>query len=76
MCRRTVAHTGEILSQSAVNIHRCQRSHLYLLSPIRSVIIEKCHDTSIVLGTVNTAVIVIACENIQLIGVTKRIVIM
>lgn len=76
VCRRTVARTGDVLSNSMVNIHRCQHSHLYLMSPLYSVIIEKCHDSTVVLGAVNTVVLVIACENIQLVGVTKRIVIM
>lgn len=73
VCHRTVARTGDILSNSMAKIHRCQHSHLFLLSALRSVIIEKCHGTTIVLGSVDTVVVVIACENIKLYAPCKRI---
>ena len=76
MCHRTVARAGEIVFQSIVKIHRCQHSHLFLLSALRSVVIEKCHDTTIVLGSVDTVVVVIACEKIRLFTPCKRIHIM
>jgi len=75
VCRKTVARSGDTISNTTINIHRCQNSHLYLLSYMRAVVIEKCHNTTIVLGAVDTVVTVIACDNINLIGVTKRLVI-
>ena len=75
ICRRTVARNGNPLSGSTVKIHRCQHSFLYLMSSLRSVIIEKCHDSTIFVGAVETIVNVVACENIQFIGVTKKLVI-
>eukprot|EP00111_Clytia_hemisphaerica_P024951 TCONS_00073507-protein len=75
VCHRTVARTGDILSQSMAKVHRCQHSHLFLLSSLRSVVIEKCHDTTIVLGSVDTLVVVIACEKIRIFAPCKRILI-
>ena len=75
ICRQTVARNGASLSGSSVKIHRCQHSYIYLMSHLRSVIIEKCHDTTIFVGSVETIVNVVACENIQFVGVTKKLVI-
>jgi len=73
VCKRTIARTGEPLSKSTVKIHRCQYSYVYLLSPLRSVNIEKCHDTKIFLGPVETVVNMIACENVEVCAVTRKI---
>jgi len=75
VCKRTVARTGDILVNGSLKIHRCQHSHLYLLAPIRSIIIDQCHDSTIVLGAVEVLVLVIGCENVNIVGVARRVVI-
>lgn len=75
VCRRTVARTGDVLNNTTVNVHRCQNSHLYLLAPLRSVVIEKCHDSTIVLGCVDTVLVVVACDKVKIVAPCKRIII-
>lgn len=75
ICRQTVARNGITLSSSKVKIHRCQHSYLYLMSFLRSVMIEKCHNTTIFVGAVETMVNVVACDNIHLIGTAKKLII-
>ncbi|WAR03335.1 TBCC1-like protein [Mya arenaria] len=61
------------LENSSVKIHRCHSAFLYLLSPLRSVTIEKCHNTTVILGPVETHVYLSHCESVTLIA-TARIV--
>ncbi|XP_065055048.1 TBCC domain-containing protein 1-like [Rhopilema esculentum] len=73
VCKRTVARAGDPLTKSRVKVHRCQYSHMYLLSPLRAISIEKCHGTKLFLGPVETVVNIIACENVEVCAVTRKI---
>lgn len=73
VCRRTIARSSDPLSRSTVKIHRCQYSYAYLLAPLRAVTIEKCHGTKIFLGPVETTINIIACENVEVCAVTRKI---
>ena len=48
---------------------------MYLLSPLRAVTLEKCHDSKVFLGPVETMVNVLACENVEVFVVTRKITI-
>ncbi|XP_052797396.1 TBCC domain-containing protein 1-like [Mya arenaria] len=71
--KQTISRSSGTLENSSVKIHRCHSAFLYLLSPLRSVTIEKCHNTTVILGPVETHVYLSHCESVTLIA-TARIV--
>lgn len=73
--KQMVARSSGTLENSYVKIHRCQYSYFYLLSPLRSVSVEKCKNCTIVLGAVEVAVTISGCENITVIAPCARIVV-
>ena len=60
------------LEGSAVKIHRCHHSTVYLLAPLRSVSVEKCRHTTIVLGAVETTLHMQQCDNVTVIAPCRR----
>ncbi|KAJ7374084.1 TBCC domain-containing protein 1 [Desmophyllum pertusum] len=50
VCKQTVAKASDSYSGSTVKIHRCHYSYIYVLCPLRAVIVENCHNSTIVLG--------------------------
>jgi len=73
--KQMVARSSGTLEQAYIKIHRCQYSYFYLLSPLRSVSIEKCKNITVVLGPVEVAIMISGCENITVIAPCGRIVI-
>ncbi|GAB1602615.1 TBCC domain-containing protein 1-like, partial [Argonauta hians] len=73
--KQTVARCSATLEHSNVKIHRCHGSNLYLLTPLRSVTIQKCRHTRVILGPVETTVHVDHCEFVTVIAPCHRIVI-
>lgn len=73
--KQMVARSSGTLEQAYVKIHRCQYSYFYLLSPLRSVSIEKCKNITVVLGPVEVAVIISGCENVTVIAACGRLAI-
>lgn len=69
--KQTVARSSSTLENSSVKIHRCHSAYLYLLSPLRSVTIEKCRDSTIILGPVETHVYISHCESVTLIACSR-----
>lgn len=55
VCNQTLAKSSETLVGAHVRAHRCNESFIYLLSPLRSMTIEKCRNSTFVLGPVETA---------------------
>ncbi|XP_055008380.1 TBCC domain-containing protein 1 isoform X2 [Boleophthalmus pectinirostris] len=72
--KQTLAKTSEKLTGTNMKIHRCAESFIYLLSPLRSVTVDKCRDCTIVLGPVETAVHVHSCQNVKVVCVAGRVV--
>lgn len=66
--KQTISRSSGTLENSSVKIHRCHYSYLYLLSPLRSVTIEKCRNSTIILGPVETTVYLSHCEKVTLIA--------
>ncbi|CAL1529173.1 unnamed protein product [Lymnaea stagnalis] len=66
--KQTIARSSGTLEMSTVKIHRSHHSFLYLLSPLRSVTIEKCRNTTLILGPVEATVHVSGCENVTVIA--------
>ncbi|CAF1206396.1 unnamed protein product [Rotaria sordida] len=56
-------------------IHRCSYSYIYILAPLRCVEVRKCHNVTIVLGTVETTLKVTDCENVSVSAVCRRLLI-
>ncbi|XP_050409329.1 TBCC domain-containing protein 1 [Patella vulgata] len=73
--KQTIARSSGTLELSCVKIHRSYYSYLYLLSPLRSVTVEKCRKSTIVLGPVETTLHVSNCENITIIALCRNIII-
>ncbi|KAG9271185.1 TBCC domain-containing protein 1 [Astyanax mexicanus] len=73
--KQTLAKDSEKLSGANVKLHRCSEAFIYLLSPLRSVTLDKCRNSTVVLGPVETNVHVQSCENVRLVCVTARLVI-
>ncbi|CAG2247058.1 TBCCD1 [Mytilus edulis] len=73
--KQTIGRSSNTLENSSVKIHRCHYSYLYLLSPLRSVTIEKCRSTTIVLGPVETTIYLSHCEKVTLIAPCRNIMI-
>ncbi|NXH25352.1 TBCC1 protein, partial [Myiagra hebetior] len=71
--RQTLAKSSDTLVGAHVRIHRCNESFIYLLSPLRSVSIEKCRNSTFVLGPVEMSVHVQSCDNIKVIVVCHRL---
>uniref|UniRef100_A0ACB8F9T3 TBCC domain-containing protein 1 n=1 Tax=Sphaerodactylus townsendi TaxID=933632 RepID=A0ACB8F9T3_9SAUR len=71
--KQTLAKSSDTLEDSHVKIHRCCESFIYLLSPLRSVSIEKCRNSTFVLGPVQTVVHLYSCENVKVIAVCRRL---
>ncbi|KAM8805005.1 TBCC domain-containing protein 1 [Eudromia elegans] len=71
--KQTLAKSSDTLVGAHVRIHRCNESFVYLLSPLRSVTIEKCRNSTFVLGPVQTSVHVHGCDNVKVIAVCHRL---
>lgn len=71
--KQTLAKTSEKLTGTNIKLHRCSESFIYLLSPLRSVSVDKCRDSTVVLGPVETSVHIHSCQNVRVVCVTRRI---
>ncbi|XP_015355446.1 TBCC domain-containing protein 1 isoform X2 [Marmota marmota marmota] len=71
--KQTLAKSSDTLVGSHVKIHRCNESFIYLLSPLRSVTIEKCRNSTFVLGPIETALHLHSCDNVKVIAVCHRL---
>ncbi|NXQ36775.1 TBCC1 protein, partial [Alaudala cheleensis] len=67
--RQTLAKSSDTLLRAHIRIHRCNESFIYLLS----VTIEKCRNSTFVLGPVETSVHVQSCDNVRVIVVCHRL---
>ncbi|XP_005383334.1 PREDICTED: TBCC domain-containing protein 1 isoform X2 [Chinchilla lanigera] len=71
--KQTLAKSSDALVGAHVRIHRCNESFIYLLSPLRSVTIEKCRNSTFVLGPVETALHLHSCDQVKVIAVCRRL---
>ncbi|KAL2081244.1 hypothetical protein ACEWY4_023097 [Coilia grayii] len=73
--KQTLAKDSEKLVGSNLKLHRCTEAFIYLLSPLRSVCLDKCRNSTVVLGPVECSVHMQGCENVRLVCVTGRLVV-
>ncbi|XP_053184577.1 TBCC domain-containing protein 1 [Scomber japonicus] len=73
--KQTLAKTSDKLTGANIKIHRCSDAFIYLLSPLRSVSVDKCRDSTVVLGPVETNVHIYSCQNVRVVCVAGRIAI-
>ncbi|KAL4616599.1 TBCC domain-containing protein 1 [Arapaima gigas] len=71
--RQTLAKDSEKLRGANVKLHRCTEAFIYLLSPLRSVSLDKCRNSTVVLGPVEAGVHVQSCENVCVVCVAGRL---
>ncbi|XP_031441310.1 TBCC domain-containing protein 1 isoform X2 [Clupea harengus] len=71
--KQTLAKDSEKLAGSNIKLHRCSEAFIYLLSPLRSVCLDKCRNSTVVLGPVECSVHMQGCENVRLVCVTGRL---
>ncbi|XP_061917608.1 TBCC domain-containing protein 1 isoform X1 [Entelurus aequoreus] len=73
--KQTLAKTSDKLTGANIKIHRCSDAFIYLLSPLRSVSVDKCRDCTVVLGPVETSVHVHSCQSVRVVCVAGRIIV-
>ncbi|XP_043913745.1 TBCC domain-containing protein 1-like isoform X2 [Protopterus annectens] len=73
VCKQIVAKSSDELVGAHVKIHRCSDSSIYLLSPLRSVTVDKCRNSTFVLGPVQTSVHIHNSDNVKVIVVCHRL---
>ncbi|XP_076452552.1 TBCC domain-containing protein 1-like [Babylonia areolata] len=73
--KQTIARSSGTLEMSTVKIHRSHFSYIYLLSPLRSVTVEKCRNTTVILGPVEAFVHVSNCDNVTIIAAARTIMV-
>ncbi|NP_001121322.1 TBCC domain-containing protein 1 [Xenopus laevis] len=71
--KQTLAKSSKTLVDARVKIHRCSDCYIYLLSPLRSVTVEKCQNCTIILGPVQTVLHIQMCYNVKIIAVCQRL---
>ncbi|KAI1885316.1 hypothetical protein AGOR_G00218890 [Albula goreensis] len=71
--RQTLAKDSDKLAGANIKLHRCSEAFIYLLSPLRSVSLDKCRNSTVVLGPVETIVHVQSCENVRVVCVAGRV---
>ncbi|XP_077435841.1 TBCC domain-containing protein 1 [Vanacampus margaritifer] len=75
VCKQTLAKTSDKMTGANIKIHRCSNAFIYLLSPLRSVSVDKCRDCTVVLGPVETSVHMHCCHNVRVVCAAGRMVI-
>ncbi|XP_056610967.1 TBCC domain-containing protein 1 isoform X2 [Triplophysa dalaica] len=73
VCKQTLAKDSEKLNNANVKLHRCSDAFIYLLSPLRSVTLDKCRNTTVVLGPVGTSVHIQSCESVRVVCAAGRL---
>ncbi|KAK0147054.1 TBCC domain-containing protein 1 [Merluccius polli] len=71
--QQTLAKDSDKLTGANIKIHRCSHAFIYLLSPLRSVSVDKCRNCTLVLGPVETCVHIDCCEDVRVACVAGRV---
>ncbi|KAF2354647.1 Tubulin binding cofactor C-like domain [Trinorchestia longiramus] len=58
-----------------VKIRRCSKSQIYILQPLRHVLLHRLHDTKVVLGPVLGRLRILECRNVTVSGPARSVVI-
>ncbi|VDO72726.1 unnamed protein product [Schistosoma mattheei] len=72
--RQIIARSSATLDGATLKIHRAHCSYLYLLSPMRSVTLDKCRKLTIVLGPIENTLQLNHCEDCLVIAACRRAV--
>ncbi|KAK4472682.1 hypothetical protein MN116_003912 [Schistosoma mekongi] len=72
--RQIIARSSATLDGATLKIHRAHYSYLYLLSPMRSVTLDKCRKLTIVLGPIENTLQLNNCEDCLVIAACRRAV--
>ncbi|XP_056098053.1 TBCC domain-containing protein 1 [Rhinichthys klamathensis goyatoka] len=75
VCKQTLAKDSEKLNDANIKLHRCSEAFIYLLSPLRSVTLDKCRNSTVVLGPVRTSVHIQSCENVRVVCVVGHLIV-
>ncbi|CAI2723620.1 unnamed protein product [Schistosoma spindalis] len=70
--RQIIARSSATLDGATLKIHRAHCSYLYLLSPMRSVTLDKCRKLTIVLGPIENTLQLNHCEDCLVIAACRR----
>ncbi|THD18349.1 TBCC domain-containing protein 1 [Fasciola hepatica] len=72
--RQIIARSSATLDGATLKIHRAHCSYLYLLSPMRSVTLDKCRKLTIVLGPIENTLQLNHCEDCLIVSACRRAV--
>uniref|UniRef100_UPI00358E6A17 TBCC domain-containing protein 1-like isoform X1 n=2 Tax=Myxine glutinosa TaxID=7769 RepID=UPI00358E6A17 len=70
---QTVARSSARLTGAHVVLHRCSSAYIYLLSPMRSVTLNRCRRLQLVLGPVETSVRLCGCREVTVAAACRRL---
>ncbi|VDO11557.1 unnamed protein product [Rodentolepis nana] len=73
--KQFIACASRFLKNSTVEIRRATSSFIYLLVPLRCVALDRCRNSTIVLGPVESTLTITDCEDCVIIAPTRRVVI-
>ncbi|KAI3381102.1 hypothetical protein SNEBB_004930 [Seison nebaliae] len=74
---QTIVDEGENYDMGNVRIHRCvNKCDIYVLAPVKSVVLHKCRNCRITLGCVNTSLHIRQSDNVTVTAVCRRICLM
>ncbi|XP_064391984.1 TBCC domain-containing protein 1-like [Halichondria panicea] len=73
LVNQTLAVDESGISGCDVHIRNCRRSTIYLLSPMRTVTLEKCSHCLLVLGAVKSVVTVSNCDTITVVAACRKV---
>ncbi|KAF3787006.1 TBCC domain-containing protein 1 [Nymphaea thermarum] len=71
--KTSVVKQSSDIKGHSVKVLNCHDSVIYILSPLRYVIVNGCSDATVVLGAIGKAVRVEHCERVQVITAARRV---
>ncbi|KAL7678402.1 hypothetical protein ACOME3_004628 [Neoechinorhynchus agilis] len=70
--KQTIIETSPYYENAEVKIHKCHVSYIYVLNSIKCAFITRCRNTTIVLPSVQTTVLIDQCDNINVLTACRR----
>ncbi|KAM7535253.1 hypothetical protein Aperf_G00000100172 [Anoplocephala perfoliata] len=73
--KQFIARASRFLKYSTFRLHRANSSFIYLLVPLRCVALDRCRNSTIVLGPIESTLTITDCEDCVIIAPARRVVV-
>ncbi|KAL5967473.1 TBCC domain-containing protein 1 [Taenia solium] len=73
--KQFIARGSRFLKYSTVRLYRATSSSIYLLAPLRCVALDRCRNSTIVLGPIESTLTLTDCEDCLIIAAARRVVV-